>query len=148
VKVDGQCVGVIGEAAREVMSNYDLRERCWLMELDMGMLMQFAQREPAPRAAPLSRFPPVGRDLALIVAEDVPAQQVTGIIRQGAGSLLERLELFDTYRGQQVPEGHKSLAYSMVFRHAERTLTDAEADEILAAIKQALASSLAARVRE
>jgi len=148
VNVEGKPVGVIGEAATGVMTSYDLRERCCLMELDLGMLMQFAQREPAPRAVALSRFPPVGRDLALVVAQDVPAQQVTDIIRGSAGSLLERLELFDVYRGQQVPEGHKSLAYSMVFRDAERTLTDAEADEILAKIEQALAAAVGARVRE
>jgi len=148
VRLDSQEIGVLGEAAREVLANHDLREPCYLMELDLEALMRCAKQEPAPRAMPLSRFPAIRRDLALVVPDEQPARRVNDAIRQAAGNMLESLDLFDVYRGEQIPAGHKSLAYSMVFRHAERTLTDSEVDEIVSAVKKAVVEAVGARVRE
>jgi len=148
VRLEGREIGLLGEAAREVLASHDLREGCYLVELDLEALMGRAKQEPAPRAMPLSRFPAVRRDIALVVAANIPAQQVSESIREAAGGLLESLDLFDVYRGEQIPAGHKSLAYSMVFRHAQRTLTDPEVDEIVGAVKKSVAESVGARVRE
>jgi phenylalanyl-tRNA synthetase beta chain len=81
----------------------------------------------------------VVQDLAVVLDEDVPAADVEAAVREGGGDLLERLRLFDVYRGEQVGEGSKSLALRLEFRAPDRTLTDDEVAEVRARIEQELA---------
>ena len=94
------------------------------MEVDLGAVIDAAQELPAAPA--LSTYPVAKEDVALVVAEDVPAQDVARALRTGGGELLESVRLFDTYVGSQIPEGAKSLAFSLRFRARDRTLADAE----------------------
>ncbi|MCL6559267.1 MAG: phenylalanine--tRNA ligase subunit beta, partial [Firmicutes bacterium] len=96
---------------------------------------------------PLPRFPAVERDIAMIVADTVPYAEVATTIRQAGGALLERMALFDVYRGPQVPEQHRSLAFSLTFRAPDRTLSDEEVDTAMTSIEQEVVRRYNARIR-
>ncbi len=83
-----------------------------------------------------------------MVDEDIPARQVAELIRRAGGELLEEATLFDVYRGEPVPAGKKSLAYSLTYRHGERTLTDEEVAKLHARIAKRLGREIGAELRE
>jgi phenylalanyl-tRNA synthetase beta chain len=94
------------------------------------------------------RFPALDRDLAFVVSQDVPADRMLAEIRAADDrGLLETVTLFDVYRGAQVPPGKKSVAYGLILRAPDRTLTDAEADALCTAVKQRLKTRLGAEIR-
>ena len=97
-------------------------------ELDFGGLVQYARFDLAVRALP--RFPPVERDLAVIVDEGFPAQQIINWIKGFGNSLIETVQIFDQYSGFPIPEDKKSLAYTVSYRAYDRTLTDEEVNAI------------------
>src|SRR5438270_202408 len=101
-----------------------------------------------PRAQPLPRFPAVERDLAVVVEETVAAAAILAAIKESAGDLLEHVRAFDEYRGAQVQDGHKSIAFTLTFRSPGRTLTDAEVDRVMSEIKLGLEKRHRARFRE
>lgn len=121
---DGTVVGYAGELHPKVVSALDLPPRTVAAELDVDALVR-ASGTPV-QALPLSTFPVAHTDVALLVAETVPAAAVETALRAGAGPSLESLALFDLYRGEQVGPGHKSLAYRLSFRASDRTLTTDE----------------------
>lgn len=121
--VDGTVVGHAGELHPAVLERAGLPARTCALELDLDAL-PYVENLPAPV---ISAYPPVLQDVALVVAADVPAAAVAAALRTGAGELLEDLELFDVYTGDQVGPGHKSLAYALRFRATDRTLTEDEA---------------------
>jgi phenylalanyl-tRNA synthetase beta chain len=109
------------------------------MELDLGALI--ARASGALAAESISTYPVAKEDVALVVASDVPASSVEAALVDGAGELLESVRLFDVYSGEQVGDGHKSLAFALRFRATDRTLT---VDEVSAARDSAVASAAAA----
>jgi phenylalanyl-tRNA synthetase beta chain len=124
LSLDGQVVGYAGELHPRVVAALGLPPRTSAMELDLAALLD--QETGAVLAPTLSSFPEAARDVAVVVAEDVPVAQVEAALAEGAGPLLESLRLFDVYAGEPVPEGHRSLAFALRFRAADRTLTDDE----------------------
>ncbi|HUY73254.1 MAG TPA: phenylalanine--tRNA ligase subunit beta, partial [Candidatus Dormibacteraeota bacterium] len=114
-------------------------------EIDVAPVLATAR---IPRAQPLPRFPAVERDLAVVVEEHVAAGSLLAAIKESAGDLLENARAFDEYHGSQVPEGHKSIAFTLTFRSPERTLTDAEVDKPMAEIRLRLEKKHGARFRE
>ncbi|GAC1322902.1 MAG: phenylalanine--tRNA ligase subunit beta [Thermoleophilaceae bacterium] len=132
----GRTLGHIGELHPAIAGELDLgRVAC--LELDAGLIVELA---PGPAAyRDVTTFPAVLQDLAVVVADEVPAARVEATLRAAAGTLLERLSLFDVYRGDQVGPGRKSLALRLEFRSPERTLTDRDVGEVRAAIERALA---------
>jgi phenylalanyl-tRNA synthetase beta chain len=102
---------------------------------------------PVARFQTLPPFPAVERDLALLVPEAVPAQRVEEVVRSSGGEHLERVELFDLYRGKGVPEGRRSLAYRLRFQAAGRTLTDEEVDLAVSVVRSRLEQELDVRIR-
>lgn len=125
LRVGEQVVGYAGELHPQIVARLGLPARICAMELDLSAIV-FDESLPAPA---LSAFPALHQDLALIVDEGVPAEKVRHLIEEGAGSLLEGVELFDIYRSDALGEGKKSLAFALVFRAQDRTLTDEEANE-------------------
>jgi len=121
----GRTVGYAGELHPDVVRDFGLPARTCAMELDLGVLL--GTEAGIPRIGLLAGFPLAKEDVALIVDEDTPAVEVRKALAEGAGDLLESVNLFDVYHGDQVPEGRKSLAFGLRFRAADRTLTDAEA---------------------
>lgn len=124
-------VGVAGELHPQWLEAEDLPARTSVWELDLDALCAAAPEIVV--AAPLSTFPVSTQDVALVVDEAVVAGDVRATLAEGAGELLEAVELFDVYRGAGVPEGRKSLAFSLRFRAPDRTLTAEEVSEARAA---------------
>ncbi len=125
---------------------YDLPDPVFVAELDLDALRRLAREEP--RYRPVSRFPALTRDIAFVVAADVPAGRAEGLIKQSGGDDLESVSLFDAYEGRPVPEGHRSLAFSLTFRRADRTLADEEVAAAMERIRSSLTEALGARLRE
>ncbi|HUQ74458.1 MAG TPA: phenylalanine--tRNA ligase subunit beta [Burkholderiales bacterium] len=124
VRVDGQAAGWLGELHPRWQRKYELARPTVLFELDTEALE--GVRLP-PIAAP-SKFPPVVRDMALVVDSSVAAQALLDAMESGKPAIVTSLRVFDLYQGPGVPPGRKSLAFRVVMQHTERTLTDGEAD--------------------
>ena len=125
VRVEGQLIGHAGELHPRVCTAWGIPARTAYAEVDLDVLVAAA---PALAQAPrLSNMPLAKEDVALVVADDVPAGAVLDALRRGAGELLESVRLFDVYTGDPVPGGSKSLAFSLRMRAPDRTLTEAEA---------------------
>ena len=114
-------------------------------ELDLTALFGTLSNKPV-QAKPISTFPPVKQDLAFTVPDTVSAHDLGEAIRDAAGDMLESIELFDVYTGDQVGEGKKSLAYAVTFRAPDRTLTSEDSEEIRQRIVDK-ASELGAQLR-
>ncbi|MFJ2706928.1 phenylalanine--tRNA ligase subunit beta [Streptomyces sp. NPDC087428] len=127
VTVDGEetLFGHAGELHPRVIKELHLPERTCAMEVGLDVLEQAV--DGALQAPRISTFPVATQDVALVVGQDVPAAEVEQALREGAGELLESLRLFDVFTGEQIGGGHKSLAYALRFRAADRTLTVEEA---------------------
>jgi phenylalanyl-tRNA synthetase beta chain len=96
---------------------------------------------------PVPRFPAALRDIAVVVAETVPADRIAGEIRAAGGALVRGLRLFDLYRGASIPTGTKSLAYALTYQADDRTLTDKEVDKAHKKIEDRLKHVLKAQIR-
>ena len=141
--LNGRQLGYLGELHPSVATG--ISGRLVGFEIDLHPLLEAAR---VPRAQPLPRFPAVERDLAVVVEETVAAGVLLASIKELAGDLLERAQAFDEYRGSQVPDRHKSIAFTLTFRSPERTLTDAEVDKVMAEIRLGLEKRHRARFRE
>ena len=136
IYVKGEKVGTVGEIHPTVCANYGIKARVVAADLDLDKLFQLRGGEP--QFTPLPKHPATSRDLALVADEATPAAELAGCIRSNAGENLESLTLFDVYTGEKVGEGKKSLAYNLVFRAADRTLTDEEVDGAISRVLKAL----------
>ena len=133
---DERKLGWIGELHPLVAREWDLESGA-AFEIDYDLLAELAPE--VIHYEPISTFPAVMQDIAVVVDEDVPAADVVAAVRAGGGDLLEQVSLFDLYRGEQVGESKKSLALRLQFRAPDRTLTDEEVAERRAAIERELA---------
>ncbi|WP_342319669.1 phenylalanine--tRNA ligase subunit beta [Corynebacterium mayonis] len=133
LRVAGRTVGYAGELHPQILEALDLPERTCAMEIDLSAL-PFDAELPAPV---LSSFPAVNQDIALVVDESVPAEAVRRTVEEGAGELVESVTLFDVYRSEHLGAGKKSLAFGLVFRAGDRTLTEDEASQARLAAAEA-----------
>ncbi|MBE5928360.1 MAG: phenylalanine--tRNA ligase subunit beta [Lachnospiraceae bacterium] len=135
---DGVVLGYIGEVHPEVLDNYGIKEKTYLAVLDIKNVMEHAVFDFKYKGIP--KYPAVTRDISLVMDKEVPAGSVEEVIAKKGGKLLEKYELFDVYEGDRLEAGKKSLAYSIRFRDAEKTLEDGEVnlvmDKILAGLKE------------
>jgi phenylalanyl-tRNA synthetase beta chain len=136
---------MLGELHPFDASRLDLPGRVAVAELDVTFLG--VMRASVPSFRPVPRFPPVRRDLAFVLPDEVPAGAVLGAIEAAGSELLDRSLLFDVFRGGVIPEGSKSLAFALEFRAPDRTLTDDEVDPVVAAVVDRLRSELGAELR-
>ena len=130
-------LGVIGELHPTVLGNYGVKPRVVAAELNMDVL--FAHRGGTALFQPLPKHPATARDLALVADLSMPAAQIAQCIEKAAGKLLESLTLFDVYTGEHMAQGKKSLAYNLVLRAPDRTLTDEETENIVQKVLKSLA---------
>lgn len=135
ILIGGEAVGVFGTVHPTVAARYGLSGEVLAAELPLDKL--FAAIDPVKLYHPLPKFPASTRDIAVLVDDTVPAASMQAAIEKAAGSILEAVKLFDVYKGKGIPEGKKSVAYSLSMRAPDRTLTDEECDK---AMKQALAA--------
>ncbi|GIO04705.1 phenylalanine--tRNA ligase beta subunit [Brevibacillus reuszeri] len=144
VWVGEQRLGYLGQVHPGTEKAYDLSET-YVFQLDVAELIAVAAE--VGHYNPLPKFPAVTRDLALVVDRSVPAGNLEKAIRNAAGSLLESLTLFDVYTGERIAEDKKSMAFALVFRHAERTLQDEEIQQVTTAVIEALKNDTGAELR-
>ncbi len=135
VLIGGEQAGVFGTIHPTVAGRYGLSGEVLAAELRMDAL--FAAIDPVKLYHPLPKFPASTRDIAVLVDDAVPAASMQAAIEKAAGAILESVKLFDVYKGKGIPEGKKSVAYSLSMRAPDRTLTDEECDK---AMKNALAA--------
>jgi len=141
-----QPLGELGLVLPTLARQHDLRDPVLLAELNLDLLL--ARRASSKTFKPLPAFPAVRRDVAMLVAEAVTHEAVLQVVKQAKPANLESVELFDVFRGKNVPPGQKSLAYAFTYRSAERTLTDAEVNAAHEALVAELKQKLPAVVRE
>ena len=145
VSVNGVELGYMGQVHPLVAKNYGFDGEVYCAEINFTKAFQL--RLPEPTFTPLPKYPAVSRDLALICDEEITVAQVEDVIVAAAGKLLRQVKLFDVYRGVGVPEGKKSLAFSLELRADDRTLTDADSEAVTAKVLSALAEKLNAVLR-
>ena len=126
-------LALAGELSPKTCKAFGLPARSCAFELDVDALITLISDEPL-QVKPVSTYPAAKEDLALVVANDLPVSRVEQVIRQAAGALIEDLSLFDVYEGDQVPEGFRSLAFSLRLRASDHTLTPDEVQKVRADI--------------
>lgn len=138
-------VGELGQLHPVKARKLDLRSKVFLAELDLDLFL--ARRSTKKTLAPLAAFPSSRRDVAMVVADAVTHDEVLKAIRKAKADLLEEVRLFDEFRGGNVPQGSRSLAYALVYRHAARTLKDEEVQAQHDKVLQNLAKEVGAVFR-
>jgi phenylalanyl-tRNA synthetase beta chain len=144
VLLEGKPAGWLGELHPMWQRKYELPQPAILFELEVAAL----ERLPLPCFVPLSRFPQVVRDMALVVDSAVPAEALLAAIKAEKPPIVREVRLFDLYQGPNLPPGTKSLAFRVVMQDTERTLTDAEADAARNALVALLGTKFSATLRK
>lgn len=144
--INNKRIGYLGEIHPEVLDNYDIPVRVYIAEFNFEEIMAHANLDI--KYKPLPKYPSIERDIAIVVTEDITAGQVEEIIRNKGGKLVEEVELFDIYRGSQIEEGYKSMAYRIVYRSNEKTLTDDDIAKVHDKIINSLANQVGAILRK
>ena len=139
-------LGEMGQLSPLLAKRYDLRDTVFLAELNLDQLL--ARRNPTRSFKILPQFPSVRRDVAMIVPETTTHDAVLGAVRQAKPANLEAVDLFDVFRGKNIPPGQKSMAYAFTYRSAEKTLTDTEVNAAHEKIVEQFKRALQANVRE
>lgn len=119
---DGEVIGYLGEVHPQVLDNYEIGERAYIINIDMPMIVDKATFDR--KYTGIAKFPAVTRDISMVMKKDILVSEIEKVIEKRGGNLLESYKLFDIYEGAQIKEGYKSVAYTLSFRSAERTLED------------------------
>ena len=142
VVIDGKRIGLLGQVHPLVARNYEIEGDVYAAELDFTALLTLRMPEKTFKALP--KFPPTSRDLSVVCAEEVTVGSLEACISAAGGKLLRTVELFDIYRGTGILPGRKSVAFSLVFRADDRTLTDGDIEPAMDKIVTALEKNLGA----
>jgi phenylalanyl-tRNA synthetase beta chain len=145
IEIGGNRAGVVAELDPRVAARAELPARVAVFELEVAALARGSATSVAYREVP--RFPPVRRDLAFVVDAGTQAAAIQAALEDAGGDLVGSVILFDVFEGLPLPEGRKSLAYSVDFRAPDRTLTDEEADGAVEAIVERLSRDFGAQLR-
>ena len=146
IRAGGRLVGTLGELHPDAAEAFEIGQKAYLTELDVDAVLALSRQDCAIK--PLPKYPAISRDLAVSVDKTCPVGGMLAAIRAAGGSLLESVELFDIYEGRQAGEGRKSVAFTLVFRAADHTLVDEEANACFDAVVQALNRSYSAEIRK
>ena len=145
ISMNGEHLGYMGQVHPLVAKTYGLDAEVYCVELDFSKA--FTMMLPEPTFTALPKYPAVTRDLSLLCDEATTIAELTECIIAAGGKLLRRVDLFDIYRGKGVAEGKKSVAFSLVLRADDRTLTDADSEGVTTKVLEALSSKLGAVLR-
>ncbi|MDR2938707.1 MAG: phenylalanine--tRNA ligase subunit beta [Clostridiales bacterium] len=146
IAIGGSPIGFVGELHPLVKENYEINSDTFISVINLTKLMPYASLNREYK--PLAKFPDIKRDIAIIVKEGVLAGDIESTILENGGGLIEKVTLFDVYRGPQIGVGMKSAAYNIVFRANDRTLKDSEAESACGKILMALEKSFGAVLRD
>lgn len=146
IKVGIDVIATIGEVHPEVLNNYDIEKRVYVAEVNITKLTKYSKSNKKYVEVP--KFPAVERDIAVIVDEKVEVGQIEKIIIKKSKKLLEQAKLFDIYRSDKLGQNKKSIAYSLIFRNKNKTLSDQEINTTMEAIITELEKTLGAELRK
>ncbi|MCK4426932.1 MAG: phenylalanine--tRNA ligase subunit beta [candidate division Zixibacteria bacterium] len=146
IKIDDETIGISGEVAEEILELFEIEDKVFAAELDFEKLLACIPKKKA--ILPLPKFPPVDRDIAMVIDEEILSERISDKIKMVGGDFIEELSLFDLYRGKQIPPGKKSLAYSIRYRSKDKTLTDEEVEKIHQKVISKLKKSFGASLRK
>lgn len=138
-------VGILGEVHPDAADNYGIDERCYIAELNLDVVYSYANLDKKYKALP--KFPAVTRDMAILIDDNVLVQEIEDVMWKQGGNMVESIKLFDVYKGEQIPAGKKSIAYSIIYRLENKTLTDAEVNKVHDKIVRTLENKLGAQLR-
>ena len=138
-------VGVFGEILPDVTESYGIDVDCYVAELDLDVLFEASSTTKTYK--PLPKFPAVTRDIALLCDDSILVAEIEETIRKAGGNLVEKVQLFDIYKGAQIPEGKKSIAYAIAYRDEKKTLEDKDIAKVHDKILKALEHKLGAVLR-
>jgi phenylalanyl-tRNA synthetase beta chain len=140
----GEVIGVVGKLHPQLAKRYDLKRAVYVFELDAAQ----ALRTAAPSASPISKFPAIRRDIAVIVDDKVSADDLVKAIALTSTKLIRDVRIFDIYKGDGIEAGRKSVAIGLILQETSRTLTDEDADAAMAAVVSKLEDKFAAELRD
>nr|WP_311566253.1 phenylalanine--tRNA ligase subunit beta [Peptoniphilus grossensis] len=141
----GESLGVFGEVHPKVLENYGLKKRAYVAELDFDRIVENTIGNYTYKELP--KYPTMKRDFAFVMDRDIDSVELEKISKKYGKELLESFKVFDIYQGENIEEGKKSVAFSLVFRAADRTLEDAEVTEICEKIVAEIESEIKAKLR-
>jgi phenylalanyl-tRNA synthetase beta chain len=140
-------VGLLGELHPDVLDEHELLRPVLYAELDVAQLFEHGRGQLPPQVRPLPRFPGSARDLAIVVPDALEAGAVAAVLQAAGGALVEEVQLFDLYRGEQLGSGKKSLAFRVRYRDPEATLTDQRVDQVHARVVAEAERAFGAQIR-
>ena len=144
--INGEYAGIFGQVHYCVTQNYDIDLPVYLAALEFDTLFRYQRPEKSYQALP--KYPAVTRDIAMLCDDTIEVGQIEEVIKKCSGELLEELQLFDVYKGKQIPHGKKSVAYSVLFRDKSKTLEESEVNAVMERILTELETRLHAELRK
>lgn len=145
ILVNNKVVGVVGQIHPLVVKNFECADETYVASLNIDILAKNAKL--VRKAKPLPKFPSIQRDISMILEDAVLVKDIEKVIHKNSKNILEKCKLFDVYKGKQVQEGFKSVAYSLTFRASDRTLTDDEINDTMNKVVAQLEKRLGAELR-
>ena len=140
INVNNDIVGMIGKLHPSVE-----KENVYVLEINLDKLL--AKKTGKMKFKEISKFPTISKDLAILIDKSISADEIAKVIKKAAGSLLTNTEIFDVYEGKNIPEGKRSIAYSLAFGANDRTLTDEEINNIMSKVIENLQNKMGAELR-
>jgi len=145
IQLRGKSAGVFGEIHPDVQEAYDLGTPCYIAELDLDLL--YAAADTTKKYTKIAKFPAATRDIAVLVDDAVLAFDIEDTISKTGGAIVEKVKLFDVYKGEQIESGKKSMAYAIVYRDINKSLTDADVSKVHDKILKTLETKFGAQLR-
>lgn len=148
IKILDKEIGLFGQIHPQIVKTLDIKDatkKIYIAELNLTPLLKIPL--PHPTYQPLPRFPKIRRDISIILDKDVESYDIIKIVRGMGLDLIESIDIFDSYEGPPIPKGKKSVAYAIIYRHRERTLTDEEVEDIHNRVKQRILENVKGEIR-
>jgi phenylalanyl-tRNA synthetase beta chain len=147
--LDEKRLGIFGQLHPQLRQQRDFPNEVYIFQLDFNTLLTALNQEEitTPKFQVYSAYPATARDLAFFAPNSLSVAEITQVINRAGGKLLEKVELFDEYKGQNVPEGERSLAFSLTYRTSDRTLTDEDVEPVHQKIRDTLVKEFAVTLR-
>jgi phenylalanyl-tRNA synthetase beta chain len=144
--INREIVGILGETHPQLLENFQLSQKAYLFEISLSPLLPHFSEHGKFHQLP--KYPPVYRDIALVVDETISAQNVYDTICKFKNKFIEEIRIFDYYKGKSIPEGKKSLAYRLKYQAYDHTLTDIEVNALHEELAKTLYQQLGAEIRK
>ena len=144
-KNGGEVIGILGTVSPEVCKNFDVEQEIYLFEIQLDSLIKIP--DTPVQFKPIPIYPPSLRDLAIVVDDSISAESLLGTIRKYGGKLLKKVDIFDIYKGKQIPDNKKSIAFNLIFQSETRTLREKDTERAIKSILKALEKEYGATLR-